>query len=474
VKRLFAPAMALMNRLRYPQKFVIVSLVFALPLTLVTYFWIAELNDRIEFSQKEFYGDVYLRPLRKLLEHVPQHAMLADGLLAGRVSVRRGDLLSRQMEIDADFRALDEVDRRLGTLLGTTERLRTLAANWQDLREKLPRLEPAESEELHRKLVADVRALTSHVGDTSNLILDPDLDSYYLMDAVLLKLPEGVDLLAQLRTLGDGVLARRTLTPGEKSHLTVLGGLVRANLEALRTGLATAFRNNPSRTVRPALAAPLEKLGTTTDRLLEILDKDIVNAREVPRDPAAFEAAGARTLDASFAMWDETVVALDGLIQARIDGFARRKTVLSAVAAGVLLLAVYLWMAFYLAVTRTVSSLDAAAKRIAAGDLERAVPTLSRDEVGELGRGLEAMRVELKRSYEAIEDTVESRTRELREQTATVELLQTVATAANQAATVEEAFQIALDRVCAHTGWPLGHAYLLADDAPDELVSTRL
>ncbi|MGH7411772.1 MAG: hypothetical protein ACREJ6_12030, partial [Candidatus Methylomirabilis sp.] len=39
-----------------------------------------------------------------------------------------------------------------------------------------------------------------------------------------------------------------------------------------------------------------------------------------------------------------------------------------------------------------------------------------------------------------------------------------VAVAANEAATIEEALQVALDRVCAHTGWPVGHAYLLAND----------
>src|SRR5206468_3076648 len=39
-------------------------------------------------------------------------------------------------------------------------------------------------------LMSDVRGLIGHGGDTSNLILDPDLDSYYLMDVTLCVLPE--------------------------------------------------------------------------------------------------------------------------------------------------------------------------------------------------------------------------------------------------------------------------------------------
>ncbi|MGI8837653.1 MAG: PAS domain S-box protein [Pyrinomonadaceae bacterium] len=52
-------------------------------------------------------------------------------------------------------------------------------------------------------------------------------------------------------------------------------------------------------------------------------------------------------------------------------------------------------------------------------------------------------------------------------------MLQTIAVAANQSTTVEEALQISLDSVCAHTGWPIGDAYLL-DESTQELVPTKL
>ena len=60
----------------------------------------------------------------------------------------------------------------------------------------------------------------------------------------------------------------------------------------------------------------------------------------------------------------------------------------------------------------------------------------------------------------------------LREQTASVELLQAVAVAANEATTADEAMRLCLERVCAHTGWPVGHVYALAGDGTGELVPT--
>ncbi len=59
---------------------------------------------------------------------------------------------------------------------------------------------------------------------------------------------------------------------------------------------------------------------------------------------------------------------------------------------------------------------------------------------------------------------------ELRETTARLQLLQAMATAANEASCLEEVLQVAVDEICAHTGWVAGHAYLPADGLGDSVV----
>ncbi|MDQ3815448.1 MAG: PAS domain S-box protein, partial [Armatimonadota bacterium] len=61
----------------------------------------------------------------------------------------------------------------------------------------------------------------------------------------------------------------------------------------------------------------------------------------------------------------------------------------------------------------------------------------------------------------------------LRKKTAHLELLQGIAVAANEASTLEEAAQRCLDKVCAATGWPVGHLYLV-EESSRELVPTVL
>jgi PAS domain S-box-containing protein len=60
--------------------------------------------------------------------------------------------------------------------------------------------------------------------------------------------------------------------------------------------------------------------------------------------------------------------------------------------------------------------------------------------------------------------------REVQRQHGLARLLHEVTVAAYEAATVEQAMQVVLDRVCAFTGWPVGHVYLVSATNPPELI----
>lgn len=74
---------------------------------------------------------------------------------------------------------------------------------------------------------------------------------------------------------------------------------------------------------------------------------------------------------------------------------------------------------------------------------------------------------------QALHDLYEVR-EELRQRNANLKLLHSVARAAHEARTLGGPFQVALDQICAHTGWPVGHAYLLNEGTQSELASMGL
>lgn len=72
----------------------------------------------------------------------------------------------------------------------------------------------------HDRLTTGLRSLIADVSDTSKLILDPDLDTYYVMDAFLLREPDVIDRLARLGHRVDVLLAAGPVTAANRGEVS--------------------------------------------------------------------------------------------------------------------------------------------------------------------------------------------------------------------------------------------------------------
>jgi PAS domain S-box-containing protein len=139
------------------------------------------------------------------------------------------------------------------------------------------------------------------------------------------------------------------------------------------------------------------------------------------------------------------------------------------------------WLGSDLFVLRPVNALIRATRRLR-GDLSaRTGLAQESGELGQLARAfddmaatLEQREVDRQRAREELITLNAMLEQRVAQRTALVQLLQDIAVAANEATTVEATMQFALDRVCAHTGWPVGHVYVPDKDASDELVPTNI
>ncbi|MBD2088844.1 PAS domain S-box protein [Microcoleus sp. FACHB-1515] len=287
-------------------------LLFVLPFTIVVYQLIVEIDADKDFVRREMQGSQYLRPLHSLLVALPQRSRLADA------------------EINQHFDRLASVEQQFGNTLDTAELYGRLQADWQ-------------ARQSSNRLVADLRALISRVGDRSKLILDPDLDSYYLMDAVLLKLPAIQDLFSQVQQLGLDILSRRGVSAGDRSILIELSGLIESNWQQLAQGMEVAFTNNPSRQLQPILTPSIEQAMTGTQSLVESLNR-LLNAERIDRQ--TFEQSVQAAIDTSSELWEQTIHELDQLLIARLGKFDRKTDWVEAFALLVLATVFYVFVAF--------------------------------------------------------------------------------------------------------------------------------
>ena len=83
-------------------------------------------------------------------------------------------------------------------------------------------------------------------------------------------------------------------------------------------------------------------------------------------------------------------------------------------------------------------------------------------------------RIDRERAARHEAETVAERgTRQLYDRQRELELLMTITDAANGAASIQEALQVALDQMCSYTGWPVGHAYFVNDN-PVTLMPSKI
>jgi signal transduction histidine kinase/CheY-like chemotaxis protein/HPt (histidine-containing phosphotransfer) domain-containing protein len=344
----------LMQRLRYAHKFLLLSLLIALPLGLLTALWLAELGQRLDSARHELQGVEYLTALRGLLEPLAE----ADARAAIPGGGDHGAPLTERLRAAAD--AVDAVDRRVGGRLGTTPL-------WAAMRARV----------VHRAVspgmrIAETSALLVHVGDASRLALDPQLESYYLIDAVVVRLPA---LARHLNALGVH-LVREAAAPGAADRVDALAALRLAEKEkdALDRGHAVAFRTTPG--LRPAVEPALAATWAAVERLAAL-------ARRTGA-PAPTEEIIRRHDEAVTAVWahyDRAAAALERQLRARATGLETHRALLLLLVAGVVGVVIYLWLGFYASLRGAVGALDGAARGMQSGDFGAPVHVEGRDEL---------------------------------------------------------------------------------------------
>jgi twitching motility protein PilJ len=376
------------------QKLTLIAIALVLPMALLLFFLVQRDNASVNFTAKERRGVEYLQPLTQVMEKLQLHRGRSATELSGDASAREPRLQLMQ-ELDASFTTLGQLDARLGQELGTTEDLRRLQRRWEDLKRVHDQLDPARSLERHTALIEQATQLIRRVGDTSNLILDPDLDSYYLMSLSVVQLPRAITTTGVVRTLAIQAAGRGTNTPEQRAVLRGAFDSSVQELERLNADIRSAYQGNPQ------LARLLDQsyftMNTEMSKFIRTVYGNILAGEEVRNltPGQAFEVARA-SFDAQYQFYYAVMQQLDVLLQERIAG-VRQTTLytLLAVAAG-LLLAFTLITFITRSITRPLRELSKVSELVGQGDLSQLAQIESRDEIGALAKSFNTSILQLR------------------------------------------------------------------------------
>lgn len=424
----------MLDNLSLRTKLFLIALVATVPSIILLVLLISEKNIAIDFARKEYVGNEYLRPVRAMQQSLITYQ---SQVRAGAAPEATAPTLAALDKAVKELQAVDSKHRNEMKLEG---RFASLAERIGSLPDRVARLSPDVANDEISTVRGEVRRLFSYIGDASNLILDPDLDSYYAMDAVVLKVPALNDELPVSARLVDAAIRDGKLSETDRSLLQVSVGQLEALSQELDRNLHTGFDNNPSREFKTAVEPALEEYLAALGAYLSYVDKYVLAPGAKPQR-ADVEGHLSRVGTSGFALWDRTSQFLDRLLLARMDGFEARKLQALLLVGIVLFCSAVAVYAISGRLSERVGKLADFSREIASkpGEESRAQKQIeelvSEDEVGalahtvsEMGQQirryvaeLEAGRARLEEYNQTLEARVEARTREIQEKNAELE-----------------------------------------------------
>jgi len=393
----------LLNSFRISHKLVLICLTLSLPIAVLLYFTIAGINNHIRFAQMELYCTEYQRPLEELLRGIARHQLLARRMLAGDTMLEDKAALEQE-RVDQALKKLMAVDRKYGNELqftdeglGKRQRLsanpRDLAAAWEKLKLGLVNMTTAASDQQHRSLRTTVRSMITHAGDTSNLVLDPDLDSYYLVDVTLLGLPQAQDRLADILASGDAILQKPERRFEDSVELAVMAGLLKqSDHDRIVSSARTAMNEDPNfYGSSPSMAGIEPALNRYSEVTLELwsLLTGLASSASPSTTPGEFEQVASKAVEESFALWNAATNELENLLKLRIAHFQTKRHWALALTLAALALSATLSFIIGSSITGPLRRCVAGLKALAAKDLDYRVDLRAGGELGEIVTALD-------------------------------------------------------------------------------------
>jgi PAS domain S-box-containing protein len=172
--------------------------------------------------------------------------------------------------------------------------------------------------------------MITHAGDMSNLILDPELDTYYLVDVTLMAMPQTQDRIAAVMALGGEILNRQTITASERQQMAIYATLLKEDdLDRITDSQQTSLNENPnfyggSETLQARIPPAFKEYSAASERFINLTTR-LVESDKIDITTAEFLDAGTKARDTSFNLWRIADHELDTLLQQRIEYYRGRR-----------------------------------------------------------------------------------------------------------------------------------------------------
>jgi len=368
---LLAPAVRLFRRIGFPAKAGWVAAAFLVPLAwMLAVLWNSA-GEQMAFAASERAGLLQIKPLLALVEAAQARRLAASG--------NGDDLAPLQARVRSAFDALPGEPSAAAERSAFGEALNALRTLHEPLLAQALSSDANATFERHSQYIDAALAAIRAAADASQLTLDPDLDTYHLMNVAVLRGPVQAEYLTRLRDFGTLALQRDVLTAPERERLArwdaVWAYLDREVENSYQTGVAALPDAEASFGMKAADDA--------ADAFRTALHQQLLGAALVG-EAATYAELGQQAKDRQHTLNVAVMAQLDSRLDARIERLHSMRVAQVAVSAVFIGLAGYLLMAFYRVMRGGLAEVARHLREISAGNLSTEPKPWGNDEAAGL------------------------------------------------------------------------------------------
>ncbi len=390
MRELFLPAITLMNKLDYTKKFTTLALIYLIAIVVMFFSLYSNLSQVINSTRFELQGITLIKPLTQTMQYFQQHhsviTLTHDAFMRSKQAEIDSELTEKIIFIEAHLPS-DTSPHHDDWLLN--KKWQSIKANWHGLRIKSENWSAEQNFAAYVELLNQLQQFKEALADHYILTFDTGMDSHYLTDIVINKLPDLLEKIAQLHAISAEALTTKQLSDNQKNHILILSAELNQSLKATDLNLEKIGRANPE--LQPLMNGVAKEILKATLQVTNVVQSEILSKRFqlLPND---FFSLNIDAIDKIYTQSYETLLpSLESLLNQRIQ--AAKKSLLMSIGSAILLfvIAQYFFIGIYFAMMGNIRSLAMSAQKFADGNLSIRITLDSRDELALIADNFNAM-----------------------------------------------------------------------------------
>ncbi|NHZ43810.1 methyl-accepting chemotaxis protein [Massilia aquatica] len=382
-------AQSFLGKLKVWHTYLILSAIGIVVASIPTYLYFKEAAKGLTAYSSEQAGMPGVDSMLRVIQLTQQHRGLSALVLSG---TREADdkRAAKQHEAEAAFAAVDGLIARIGDpAIGM--RWSEPRREWDALRAGVAAksVTAAHSYAAHTALLAKVLKVNELIGDYYGLSLDPDKDSYQLIQAMYYQLPYLTEELGQLRAKGAGLLGKKDASQEERQIISSMIGKINDRVLQTTNAFGKAAIYNPA--IGASLAPQMDEAVALAATITGLATEQILKPETLAYSASEYVAAATRAIDAQFVLNSAAKANLDAMFVAKIGNFHTERWTMLGVMLALLGAAGWFTVLVTRAVTGPLNNAVAVAQSVASGNLVNEFDVGADNEVGKMLRALKDM-----------------------------------------------------------------------------------